>query len=160
MNYFNDYLKQFNDNKINIYVDMDGVVADYDALSFAKDKDKDDAYLNKRPIYSTINVLKEVSKNPNITLYILSCTKKKSQIEGKYIWLAKYMDFIKRENINIISREEKNFMKAYDIKGQFLKEHYNPNEINIMIDDSHDVIKEVVRLNLGIIPLHITSILN
>ena len=140
MNYFKDYLNQFEGRTINIYVDMDGVVSDYDAITFAKEKDNDDAYLNKRPIFTTINILKELSNNPNINLYILSCAKKKSQIEGKYIWLAKYMDFIKRENINIISREEKNFMKAYDIKGQFLKEHYNPNEVNIMIDDSHDVI--------------------
>ena len=160
MKYFEDYLSQYEGRVINIYIDMDGVVADYDALSFEKEKDNDDVYLNKRPVFTTINIIKEIANNPNINLYILSCTKKKSQIEGKYIWLSKYMDFIKKENINVISREEKNFIKAYDIKGQFLKEHYNPNEVNIVIDDSHDVIKEIVRLNLGIIPLHITSILN
>lgn len=160
MSYFKNYLDQFNDKQINIFIDMDGVVADYDALSFKSDKDKDDVYLNKRPINTVIDILKEASIRKNTTLFILSCTKKKSQKEGKYIWLAKYMDFIKKENINVISREEKQFMKSCLIKAEFLKNNYDKDKINIVIDDAHDVIKEIVNLNLDIIPLHITSILD
>ena len=158
--YFKDYLNKYNDKKINIYVDMDGVVADYDAINFKENKDKDDVYLNKRPVLSSINVLKEISIMENVTLNILSCTKRNNQKEGKIIWLSKYMNFIKKENINLISREEKEFMKACLIKSEFLKNHYKENEINIMIDDSHDVLKEIENLDLEIIPLHITSILD
>lgn len=158
--YFKNYLEKYKDKKINIYIDMDGVVADYDAINFKENKDKDNVYLNKRPVLSSINVLKEISIMENVTLNILSCTKKDSQKEGKIIWLSKYMDFIKKENINIISREEKNNLKSCLIKSEFLKAHYKKDEINISIDDAHDVIKEVEQLNINIIPLHITSILD
>ena len=160
MSYFNNYLKKYENKKVNIFIDMDGVVADYDAISFKENKDNDDVYLNKRPIMTVISILEEISTLPNIELYILSCTKKESQINGKLIWLSKYMSFIKVENINIISREKKNYNKAYDIKKVFLKENCNTNEVNIVIDDSHDVIKEIMNLDLGIIPIHITSILD
>ena len=160
MSYFKEYLKQFDGKEINIFIDMDGVVADYDALSFKENKDKDDVYLTKRPIISSISVLKEVSEMNNVTLNILSCTKKNSQKEGKIIWLSKHMDFIKKENINLISREEKGFMKSCLIKAEFLKNHFDKDKVIISIDDSHDVIREVENLDLGIIPLHITSILD
>lgn len=160
MSHFKEYLKKYEGKQINIFIDMDGVVADYDALTFKYEKDKDDAYLNKRPIYSSINVLKEVASMENVTLNILSCTKKDSQKEGKIIWLSKYMNFIKKENVNLISREEKNYLKACLIKSEFLQSHYDKDKINIVIDDSHDVIKEVANLPIDIIPLHITSILD
>lgn len=158
--YFKDYLEKFKNKKINIYIDMDGVVADYDVVNFKNEKEKDDAYLNKRPIMSSINVLKEISTMNNITMYILSCTKKDSQKEGKVIWLSKYMNFIKKENINLFSREEKDYLKSALIKKEFLESHYNKDEINIIIDDSHDVLKEIEHSGLGIIPLHISSILD
>lgn len=158
--YFKDYLEKFKNKKINIYIDMDGVVADYDVVNFKNEKEKDDAYLNKRPIMSSINVLKEISTMDNITMYILSCTKKDSQKEGKVIWLSKYMNFIKKENINLFSREEKDYLKSALIKKEFLESHYNKDEINIIIDDSHDVLKEIEHSGLGIIPLHISSILD
>lgn len=158
--YFKEYLSKYKDKKINIYIDMDGVVADYDVISFKDIKEKDDAYLNKRPVMSSINVLKEISEMDNVTLNILSCTKKDSQKEGKIIWISKYMNFIKKENINLFSREEKEYLKSALIKKEFLETHYNKEEITIIIDDSHDVLKEADHLNLGIIPLHISSILD
>jgi hypothetical protein len=160
MSYFKNYLEQFKDKEINIYIDMDGVVADYDAIGFKKEKNNDNVYLNKRPIYSSISVLKEISEMNNVTLYILSCTKKDSQKEGKIIWLSRNMNFIKKENIILISREEKDYMKSCLIKAEFLRNHYEKDKINISIDDAHDVIKEVNNLDIGIIPLHITSILD
>ena len=157
MSYFRNYLEQFKDKKINIFIDMDGVVADFDALNF---DDSDDVYLYKRPVNSSISALRDVSSMDNVTLNILSCTKRDCQKEGKIIWLSKYMDFIKKENINLISREEKDYMKACLIKSEFLKNNYKKGEVNIQIDDSHDVIREVQKLELGIIPLHISSIID
>lgn len=158
--YFKDYLEKYNNKRINIFIDMDGVVADYDIISFKANKEKDDVYLNKRPVISSINALKEISNMENVTLNILSCTKKNSQKEGKIIWLSKYMNFIKKENINLISREEKNYLKSALIKKEFLESNYKIDEINIVIDDAHDVLKEIEHLNLNIIPLHVTSILD
>lgn len=158
--YFKNLLNNYNNKTINIYVDMDGVVADYDALEFMKEKDKDDVYLNKRPIFSVIKILKELSEYNNVNLHILSCTTRINQKDGKYKWLNKYMDFIKNENINIISREEKNYLKAAIIKTNFLKDNIDKKSINIMIDDSHDVISEIIKSNIAVTPLHITSILD
>lgn len=159
MSYFKDYLYQFKDKNIIIYIDMDGVVADYDVLSFNEDKYKEDLYLNKRPVKTIIDILEDVSTLNNTSLNILSCTKKENQINGKYIWLSKHMSFIKKENINIIARESKNYEKSCIIKAEFLKNNYDNNSVIIIIDDSHDVLKEIIKLDLGIIPLHISSII-
>ena len=160
MSHFKDYLKQFKDKKIIIYIDMDGVVADYDILYFSEDEYREDIYLNKRPVKTVINILKEVNDLDNVTLKILSCAKKENQIQGKLTWLSKNMNFIKKENINIISRESKEYMRSFQIKGLFLKEKHSNDCVEIVIDDSHDVIKEIVKLDLGIIPLHISSIID
>ena len=57
MSYFYEYIKEFKDKTINIYVDMDGVVADYDYMGYVNDGSNNDIYLNKRPIMSAIKPL-------------------------------------------------------------------------------------------------------
>ena len=101
MSQFYDYIKSFGDKTVNIYVDMDGVVADYDFEGYINDGTKDDVYLNKRPVMSSINPLKEVSTLSNVNLYILSISRYDKQVNGKLVWLDKNMDFIKKENINM-----------------------------------------------------------
>ena len=158
--YFYNYIKQFNDKEINIYIDMDGVVADYDVLGYESHKEEDNVYLDKRPVMSSINILKEISTLNNVKLYILSVSRKKSQIQGKREWLSKNMNYIKEENINIIPRDENNFKSSTLLKKDFLKEHIDTSCINIMIDDSHQVLDAICSLNMNIIPLHITSIID
>ncbi len=157
--YFYNYVKNLN-GKVNIYIDMDGVVADFDAISYEKNKHTDNVYLEKRPIKTTINILKEVSTLPNVTLYILSCTKYERQINGKLLWLEENMNFIDKDKINIISREINNNEKSHIIKKEFLKSNIDNNATNIVIDDSHQVIDEIMYGELDITPLHITSILD
>ena len=70
------------------------------------------------------------------------------------------MSFIDKDKINIISREENNNEKSHIIKREFLKNNLDNNFINIIIDDSHQVIDEIIYNNLNITPLHITSILD
>ena len=48
MSQFYNYIKSFGDKTVNIYIDMDGVVADYDFEGYINDGTKDDVYLNKR----------------------------------------------------------------------------------------------------------------
>ena len=160
MSYFVNYLKQFEDKQVNIYIDMDGVVADYDILGFEDNKDSKDVYLNKRPIITTINILEEVNKLNNVNLYILSVARNENQIPGKVKWLEKNMGFITKEQINILPREGNDFKPAHELKKIFLKGNTDPNEINIMIDDSHSVLYTLLRSDINVIPLHITSILN
>lgn len=159
MNYFYNLIKDMaKDKNVDIYVDMDGVVADYELLEFEKVKTSPDAYLNKRPIKTVINTLKELSLLDNVTVYVLSIAKQENQIKGKLVWLSKNMDFIPTSNINIIPRDTNNWTKSPILKKNFLKANSNKDNISIMIDDSHDVLREVN--DLGIIPIHISSVID
>lgn len=160
MTYFQNYLKQFGDKEINIYVDMDGVVADYDMLSYETNKSNSDVYLNKRPIKTIINVLEELSHIENVNIYILSVARLRNQIDGKLKWLKENMSFITPDHINIIPRDENDFKHAPTLKRDFLKNNIDINSINIMIDDSHQVLDVLYSSGINVIPLHITSIID
>ena len=51
--YLKNYLENFNNKKIKLYVDMDGVIADYE-VGVAAHFDK------KRPLVSSISKLEEI----------------------------------------------------------------------------------------------------
>ncbi len=140
---------------------MDGVVADYDMIDYKLHGEEKDIYLNKRPIKTIINILEKLSTLDNVNLYILSVTKYKKQINGKKIWLKKNMPFIDNKNIKIISREEKEWQEASIIKSNYLNINIKDEQsVNIHIDDSHDVLREIDKLDKDITPLHISSILD
>ena len=65
--YIKKYLEQFKDERVKLFVDMDGVIADY---IFGVPKDFD----QKRPLFDSIKKLEEISKMPNIEMYIFSVT--------------------------------------------------------------------------------------
>lgn len=99
--YLKKYLEQFDNKRIKLFVDMDGVIADY-IFGSAKDYDK------KRPLYDNISKLEKISKMENVELYILSSTRYSSGIGQKNLWLDNYASFFKPENRIIISREANN----------------------------------------------------
>ena len=138
--YLKEELKKYENNKIDIYVDMDGVIADYN-VGVAYDYDK------KRPLYTSLEKLEEISKLTNVTLHILSITRMTAGREEKNIWLDKYAPFFLKENRNIISREENNFEESSNLKVNYLKKLDKDNKIIILIDDDplilHTVRKEV-----------------
>ena len=96
-----DFLKQFEGKKVKLFVDMDGVVADYD---FGQPGN----YHLKRPLYTSIQKLEAVSKLENVEMYILSASKKNEGIGEKNSWLDIYAPFFSKENRIILSREENN----------------------------------------------------
>ena len=160
MSYFYDYIKSLGDKPIDIYIDMDGVVADYDFQGYNNDGTNDDIYLYKRPIMSSINPLKEVNELDNVTLYILSVARYESQIKGKVEWLKKYMDFIGLEHVNILPRDTNEWIKAKDLKKRFLEGNINKDHINIHIDDSHEVLQTLEDSGNDLILLHVTSLID
>jgi len=97
--------KYIKDNTRHQFVlfDMDGVVAEY-RYGEGPDIVNEVAgvYQNKRPIMSMVNVARKISHLPNKTVGILSSCEHPSQIIEKKNWLAKYMPFIKEENIMIV----------------------------------------------------------
>lgn len=158
-NTFSKFLSNLNQKKkILIYIDMDGVVADYNMMNH--EGDSKDVYLNKRPLKTIINIFEKINDEKNIELHILSVTRHKIQITGKLTWLEKEMPFIKKENIHIISREEKDYIHPSKIKTDFIKHNIKNNEITIHIDDDHLVLKEIKKNIKEIIVLHPSSIID
>ena len=71
------------------------------------------------------------------------------------------MPFINNKNIKIISREERNNELAAVIKRKYLEDFIKDNtSVNIHIDDSHNVLREIDKIDKDITPLHISSILD
>lgn len=130
--------------KVKVYFDMDGTLAEYDA----EDKEKilsnqAGVYLTKRPLKSIIYVANKLAKIDNIEICIASNCHFKEQKEEKLLWLEKYTPFIKKENINIIvfndmifSKEEKDFLKA-----NLIISNLKQNEFSYLIEDDHKIIR-------------------
>ena len=133
MKIINEIKTMAKDQKIDIYVDMDGVIAEYD---FGRPLD----FLNKRPLLGNIKVLEEISKIPNVEMHILSICKKDSQINDKNVWLDKYAPFFKKENRNVLSKETYTDRSSSELKVDFLN---NIESFRILIDDDNGILKEV-----------------
>lgn len=151
-----------NSNKVSIFVDMDGVVADYRFGEGENIKNnKPGLYLNKRPIYTTINNLQRINDEIDCEMFILSSCLYKEQAEEKSLWLAKYMPFIKKENKIFILSE--NFESRKKLKIDKIREKLDLNEceLAILIDDTHDILfLALSELKEKVIPFHVISLID
>ena len=144
--YLLSILKKYNDKHIKLFVDMDGVIADY-RFNDARDYDK------KRPLYSNIKKLEIISKLPNIELYIFSATRYNNGTNEKHYWLDTFAPFFKKENRIIISREANNMEKSSVLKANYLNKYKRDGSIIIVIDDDPRNLKEINKLNEDVILL-------
>ena len=151
--YIKEYLKQFNNKKIKLFVDMDGVLADY-IFGSAKD------YNLKRPLFSNIKKIKKISKNKNIQLFILSMARYSDGINQKHWWLDKYAPFFKKENRIIISREANNMEESATLKAQFFSTYPREDCVLILIDDDPKNLKKINALNEDVILLKDTVLVD
>ena len=119
---------------------MDGVIVDFD-VGNASEYDK------KRPLLTNIDILREVAKNENVEMFILSITRLTIGREEKNIWLDKYVEFIKPENRYIISREENNFLPSKKLKKNFIKKIARDDSVIVIIDDDPAIIDEIRKAN-------------
>ena len=138
--YLKDYLKQFDGKKVKLFVDMDGVIVDYE---FGVPGDYD----IKRPLFDSIKKLEEVSKLDNVEMFILSVTRKNVGYDQKQSWLDKFAPFFKRENRIIISREANNYTESSILKAQAFAEMERDGSVMILIDDDPWNLAEVHKLN-------------
>lgn len=164
--YLLDVLKDFvNDKKIDslaIFVDMDGVIADYRFGEGNNIKNNvQGTYLKKRPIYTTINNLKKINDEEGFDVYILSSCFFKEQADEKDEWLDKYADFIKKENR--IFTYNANFESRKDAKIQVIKEKLELKEYEyaVLIDDTHDILfKGIKELGDKFLPFHVSTLID
>ena len=151
--YIKDFLDQYKDKKIKLFVDMDGVIADY-IIGQPKDYDK------KRPLFDSINKLKLISELPNVEMYILSATRKTEGIEQKHWWLDKYAPFFKKENRIIISREANNMTETSILKAEYMRTYKRDDSIMIVIDDDPKNLTKIHELNEDIILLKDSALID
>lgn len=151
--YFKEYLKQYENKKVKLFVDMDGVIVDYD---FGVNRDYD----KKRPLYDSIKKLEEVSKLPNIELYIFSATRYTEGFEQKHWWLDTYAPFFKRENRIIISREANNMEESSILKAKYLQNYKRDDSVLIVIDDDPKNLADILKLNKDVILLKDTVLID
>lgn len=149
-------------DKIYIFVDMDGVIADYRFGEGNNIKNNvRGTYLNKRPIYTTISNLKKINDEEEFEIYILSSCFFKEQAEEKNEWLNKYADFIKREN-RIFTYND-SFESRKDAKVQVIKEKLESKECEyaVLIDDTHDILfKGIKELGDRFLPFHVITLID
>ena len=151
--YLQEFLEQFKDKKVKLFVDMDGVVADY-IFGSAQDYDQ------KRPLYDSIDKLEIVSQMPNVELFIFSATRYSSGFAQKHWWLDTYAPFFKKENRIIISREENNMTDSSVLKAEYLANFERDGSVLILIDDDPKNLKDVRKLNDDIILLKDTVLVD
>ena len=151
--YIKEYLEQFKDERVKLFVDMDGVIADY---IFGSPKDFD----QKSPLFDSIKKLEEISKMPNIEMYIFSVTRYSEGLEQKDGWLDKYAPFFKKENRIVISREAKGMEETAKLKAEYLKNFKRDGSKMILIDDDPRVLVAVSNKNEDVILLKDTVLVD
>jgi len=149
-------------NKIQIFVDMDGVIADY---RFGEgDNIKNNVkgtYINKRPINTAIENLEFIKKHTNLELCILSSCLFKEQVEEKNKWLDQFANFFEQKNRFFVLPSDFNGRK--DMKIDKLISIMNERKLDkaILIDDTHEILFESIsRLGDKVIPFHVSTLID
>ncbi len=150
--YIKDLIEKHKNEKIKIYVDMDGVIADYDVGNPA-DYDK------KRPLLANIKLLEEIAKEPNIDMYILSCSRMNNGVEQKEDWLDTNAPFFEKEKRIIIPREKNEFAPASVLKVNYIKNIERNGEVVIIIDDDPKILHAIAEANLDMCLLKDTALI-
>ena len=147
---FYETINRYNDKNIDIYVDMDGVIAEYDIGNFDYD--------TIRPLQSNIKRIKELI-NDSINVKILTICKNNKIVDEKIKWIEKYMPFFDLNDVIFISKENEKYsgLSSKELKSEFLKLNINDNNINIVIDDDNEIVKYLIKNNRNIIVFQISS---
>ncbi|MCM1053309.1 MAG: hypothetical protein NC483_04990 [Ruminococcus sp.] len=153
MKYFVKLIKEnYKEELVDIYVDMDGVIADYDIGNLN--------FKSKRPVNTNIAIFKELSNMPNVTLHILSIGKKEEDFKEKNEWLNKYAPFFTIQNRHIIIKDNTK-LSSKELKYNYLSgiNTKTSNKI-ILIDDDNNILKYIKKMDSSIILYQDSSIID
>lgn len=147
---FYDTLDKHKNEMINLFVDMDGVIAEYDIGNFD--------YGTIRPLQSNIKRIKELLKQDNISVKILTVCKNNNIVDEKKIWIKKYMPFFDLDNVIFLSKEDEKYSQksSKELKSEYLK-NMGDDKINILVDDDNEIVKYIVKNNEDILVFQVSS---
>jgi hypothetical protein len=154
--------KENENKKIGIFVDMDGVIADYNFGDVHDIKNNvSGIYLNKRPINTVIEILKRVARNYNFEMYILSSCLFDEQGKEKDKWLDLNAPFFPKKNRIFTIADTYGDRNRLKIKK--IEEKISSGEIDfsILIEDTHEILflgKRILRNK--IVPIHVISLID
>lgn len=147
---FYETIDKYNDKNIDIYVDMDGVIAEYDIGNFDYD--------TIRPLQSNIKRIRELIDD-HINVKILTVCKNNKIIDEKIRWIEKYMPFFDLNDVIFISKENEKYggLSSKELKSEFLKLKVDDDNINIVVDDDNEIVKYLIKNNKNIIVFQVSS---
>ena len=161
-----DICDENKNTKVGMFIDMDGVLADYDLGSYWDIRNNTpDTFLIKRPIKTIINVLEQLTKIENLDFYILSACLFENQAVDKSIWIDKYIPFIKKQNRYFIIKEFEKYTRETKpkIKVSYISKVMNKDSIDlsIYIEDEHLMLRQAQNdLKDKVICFHVSSLLD
>lgn len=155
-------IKDNNGRRIALFVDMDGVMADYRFGEGINIKENvAGVYLSKRPIKTVIETLSKISAELNLESHILSSCLYPEQVCEKNQWLDKYAPFFEMQNRNIVISPD--FAVRGTLKIELMQSVMNRRnfDIAILVEDTHEILFEAIKiLKNRVIPFHIITLID
>ncbi len=131
-------MKKSPDGKHNIYIDMDGVLADFfgETEAVARFEHERGFFRRLKPLTKNVDAVKKASADGRYNIFILSASPNERCDRDKRLWLIKHLPQIPTENVIIMRNGESKakYMKTAD---------------GILFDDYGKNIQEWLCKNLG-----------
>jgi len=161
-----DICNKYDGKTVGIFIDMDGVVADYDLGSYFDIRNNTpDTFLIKRPIKTIINILEQLKKIENLNFYILSACIFENQAVDKSLWIDRHIPFIKSENRYFVIKEFEKYTRETKpgIKVDYMRRAMVKDNLSLAlyIEDEHLMLRQA-QDDLGdkVIGYHVSSLLD
>lgn len=85
---------------INLFLDLDGTLAKFNSKRNAlKRFDNEIGFFANLKPYKYIEFVNELANNKNVNVYVISATPNDQADQDKLVWIKKYLNNIKKENI-------------------------------------------------------------
>lgn len=149
MNIYSIISKLTDNGEVHIYLDIDGVLANYNVGNLVDFKEK-------RILHNNVDSVKFLSTIPNVELYILSVCKDDIEKTSKNSFLDMNANFIMNDHRIFLNKDDKAIM---EIKSDYLKGLNRSNKI-VYLDSDNSVLEYVKYNNNDIEVLHASELVD
>ena len=149
MNIYSIISKLTDNGEVHIYLDIDGVLANYNVGNLVDFKEK-------RILHNNVDSVKFLSTIPNVELYILSVCKDDMEKSSKNSFLDMNANFIMNDHRIFLNKDDKSVM---EIKSDYLKGLNRSNKI-VYLDSDNSVLEYVKYNNNDIEVLHASELVD